>query len=81
MATLFILPLILGVGIAILGLGSIRWETLSIWKRCLIVPAVLALGLVIGALLSFAVFAPVYWLLGRLGLRRSQAGSNQERKS
>jgi hypothetical protein len=79
--TLFISPLILGAAIVLFGLRSIRWEALSIWRWCLIIAGVLVLGLVIGTLLNLAVFAPVYWLLGRLHLRRSQVETNHEHKT
>jgi len=79
--TLFISPLILGAAIVLFGLRSIRWEALSIWWWCIIIAGVLVLALVIGTVLNLAVFAPVYWLLGRLHLRRSQAETNHKHKS
>lgn len=78
---LFIPPLILGAAMLLFGLRSIRWETLSVWWWCLITAGVLVLGLVIGTVLNLAVFAPVYWLLSRLHLRRSQAETSHEHKS
>jgi hypothetical protein len=79
--TLFISPLILGVLIVIFGLRGIRWEAHSGWWWCLTVAVVLVLGFIIGAVLNFAVFAPVYWLFGRLHFRRPQNDDRHEHKS
>jgi uncharacterized BrkB/YihY/UPF0761 family membrane protein len=67
LGTIFLAPLIIGLGIAVfvltkLGLGH---EGFGILKWGFAVLAVLVVGVIIGTLLNIAVFAPVYWLLGR----------------
>ena len=68
--TLMMAPVIVGVAIAISVLSSFGQEGFGFWQWCLGVFAALLIVLVIGALLNFAVFAPVYWLLGRLHSKR-----------
>ena len=79
--TLFLAPLTVGMAVAVIGLDRIGDEGLSSWQWCLAFVAVLLAGLLAGALLNFAVFAPVYWLLGRLYSRRSQTKRYARRKA
>jgi hypothetical protein len=79
--TLFLPPLVIGVGAATFGLSSINHEGFGVWHWCLAVLAVLVIGVVMGALLNLAVFAPVYWLLGRLQFKKSERERNREHKS
>jgi hypothetical protein len=65
LGTLFLAPLFIGLGLAVLALTSLGHEGFGILKWSLALLAVLLAGVMIGALLNFAVFAPVYWLLGR----------------
>ena len=81
MTTLFLTPLVIGVAAAVFGLSSIGHEGFGVWQWCLAVVAVFLTGLLLGALLNFAVFAPVYWLLGRLYSKRSEKRTSHEHKS
>jgi hypothetical protein len=81
MTTLFLPPLLLCVAIEVVGLSSVGHEGFSVWQWGFVALAVLLSGLLVGALLNLAVFAPVYWLLGRLHIRRSENGTNHEHKS
>jgi uncharacterized BrkB/YihY/UPF0761 family membrane protein len=65
LGTLFLAPLLIGLALAVLGLTSLGHEGFGILQWSLALLAVLLAGVMIGALLNFAVFAPVYWLLGR----------------
>ena len=79
--TLFLPPLIIGLMIAIFGLSYVGSGQFNAWQWCLAIVAVVLIGLLVGALLNFAVFAPVYWLLGRLHSRRSETRRTHEEKS
>jgi len=74
-------PVIVGVAIAISVLSSFGHEGFGFWQWCLGVFAALLIVLVIGALLNFAVFAPVYWLLGRLHSKRRRTDTSHEQKT
>ena len=63
--TIFLAPLIFGMGLAAAGLSNLGSEGFGILQWCLAILAVLLIGVIIGCLLNFTVFAPVYWLLGR----------------
>ncbi len=78
MATLFLSPVLVGIALALFGLSGIRRE--GFWEWCL-AAAFLAVGLLIGAVLNLALFAPAYWLLGRLYRRRFQAEARREHES
>jgi hypothetical protein len=79
--TLFLPPLVIGVAVAVFGLSSIGHERFSVWQWCLAVLAILVIGLQVGALLNLAVFAPVYWLLGRLRSKQPEKETGHEHKS
>ncbi len=79
--TLFLAPLVVGLGAAVFGLSSLGYEQFSVWEWCLAVVAVLLAGLTLGAVLTLAVFAPVYWLLGRLHSKKSQTQTPHENKT
>ncbi len=76
--TLFLPPLMIGVAVAIYGLSTIGHEGFGFWQWCLAIVAVLVIGLLLGGLLNLAVFAPVYWLIGRLHLRKPQTETGTE---
>jgi len=65
LGTIYLGPLMMGVGIAVFGLTRLWHGGFGILKGGIAVVAVLVVGVIIGGLLNFAVFAPVYWLLGR----------------
>jgi len=79
--TLMMAPVIVGVAIAISVLSSFGHEGFGFWQWCLGVFAALLIVLIIGALLNFAVFAPVYWLLGRLHSKRRRTDTSHEQKT
>ena len=70
--TLFLVPLVMGMGIAVSGLTGVGHEGFSAWQWCLAISAVLLFGLALGTFLNFAVFGPVYWLLRRLHSKSSR---------
>jgi hypothetical protein len=79
--TFFLVPLVIGLGAAVFGLSSLGYEKFSVWQWCLAVMAVLLAGLILGALLNFSVFAPVYWLLGRLHSKRPETQTGHEHET
>ena len=79
--TLMMAPVIVGVAIAISVLSSFGHEGFGFWQWCLGVFAALLIVLIIGALLDFAIFAPVYWLLGRLHSKRRRTDTSHEQKT
>ena len=79
--TLFLLPLVIGMAIAVFGLAGVGHEGFSAWQWCLAISAVLLIGLALGTLLNFAFFGPVYWLVGRLHSKRSKTETTHEHKS
>ena len=79
--TLIMAPLMVGVVISVSVLSSLADEGFSFWQWCLGVFAALLIGLIVGALLNLAVFAPVYWLLGRLHLKRRTTDTSHEQKT
>jgi len=79
--TLMMAPVIVGVAIAISVLSSFGHEGFGFWQWCLGVFAALLIVLIIGALLNFAIFAPVYWLLRRLHSKRRSRDTSHEQKT
>jgi hypothetical protein len=79
--TIFLPLLLVAVAVGVFVLSSIRHEGFSVWQWGFVVLAVLSSALLVGALLNFAVFTPVYWLLGRLHFRRSERGTSHEHES
>lgn len=79
--TLFLPPLMLGLTFGVFGLSYIGQDQFSVWQWCLAIVAVVFIGLLVGALLNFAVLAPVYWLLGRLHSKRSETKTSHEQES
>ena len=72
---IFSAPFVFGVVVAIAALSSIDHAKFGVWQWCIAVLVVLVLSLVLGAIFSFAVFAPVYWLLGKLHSKRAASKS------
>jgi hypothetical protein len=70
--TFFIAPLIMGLAVAGSALGGFGLDGHSVCGWCLAIVAVLAGGLILGAVLNFAIFAPVYWFLGRLASKKTR---------
>jgi uncharacterized BrkB/YihY/UPF0761 family membrane protein len=70
--TFLFAPLIVGLGMAIFVLTGIDHESYNFLQWRLAIVAVLLVGLIVGALVNFAMFAPVYWFLGRLHLKKTQ---------
>jgi hypothetical protein len=71
-STFFIAPLMVGLVVAGSALGGFGLEGYGPSQWCLAIPLALLGGLIIGALLNFAIFAPVYWFLGRLNSRKTK---------
>jgi uncharacterized BrkB/YihY/UPF0761 family membrane protein len=72
LGTLFLAPLVIGLGLVVRALSTLGREDFAVLQWCLAVLAVLLAGLAIAALLNFAAFAPVYWLLGRQHSKKIQ---------
>ena len=79
--TIFLPLLLVAIAVGVFVLSSIGHEGFCVWQWGFVVLAVLLSALLVGALLNFAVFAPVYWLLGRLHFRRSESGTSHEHES
>ena len=80
LSNIFTGPLVLGIVIAFAALSSIDHTKFGLWQWCVAVGVVLLIGFVLGALFNFAVFAPIYWLLGKLHSRRpvTRQGTSHE---
>jgi hypothetical protein len=59
------LPLIVGLTFATMIVVRIADEPREAWRWCLAIVAAVALGLIVALLTNFAVFGPIYWLLGK----------------
>ena len=70
--TPFIAVLAIGVLLAVSTLMNSGREDFGALQWCLVILAVLLVGWIIAMLLNVAIFAPVYWLLGRLQSRKSK---------
>ena len=79
--TFFLTPLVIGLAVSVFGLSSFSYEKFSAWQWCLAAVAVLLVGLALSAVLNFAVFGPVYWLVGRLHSKRLETPSSHEHKT
>ena len=79
--TIFLPLLLVAMEAGAFVLSSIGHAGFSVWQWGFVVLAVMLSALLLGALLNFAVFAPVYWLLGRLHFRRSERGTTHEHES
>jgi hypothetical protein len=80
--TTILLPLLLvAVAVSVSVLSSVGHQGFSAWQWGFAVLAVLLSAMLAGALLNLAVFAPVYWLLGKLHFRNSEKGTSHERKN
>ena len=77
-STLFIAPLAMALAIAVFALTSIDHEDYGVLQWCLAILAVLLVGLIVGAILNFAIFAPVYWFLGRLHSKKTQTETRHD---
>jgi hypothetical protein len=60
-----------GLAVVVAAMGGFGVEGHSLWRWCLVILAVLAGALIFGALLNFVIFAPIYWLLGRLHSKKT----------
>jgi hypothetical protein len=79
--TIFPPLLLVAMAVAVFVLGSIGREGFGVWQWGLVLMAVLLSALLVGASLNFAVFAPVYWLIGRLHSKRCDTGISHGHKS
>jgi len=79
MGTVIIAPVIMALGLVILILGRIGVGDFSVSQWCLAIAAVLAAVLIIGTLLNFTIFAPIYWFFGRLRSNKSTTAHNAKR--
>ena len=77
-STIFIAPLVMGLAVAIFALSSTEHEDYGLLQWSLAILAVLLVGLFVGSILNFAIFAPVYWFLGRLHSKRSQTETRHD---
>ena len=68
----------MGLAIAVFALTSIGHEDYGFLQWCLAIVAVLLVGLIVGAILNFAIFAPVYWFLGRLHSKKTQTEKRRD---
>ncbi len=78
LGTLFLAPLFIGLGIALPGLISLGHKGFGILHWGLAILAVLLVGVIISTLLNFAVFAPVYWFLGRRRSRKIETEAKHD---
>jgi hypothetical protein len=58
-------------------LGSIVGEPSRGWLWWVLVPAALAVGLLVALLLNFGIFAPIYWVLGKRKSKKQQTHSEK----
>ena len=70
--TPFIAILTIGVLLAVSTLINSGHEAFGLLQWCLVILAVLSVGWIIATLLNVAIFAPVFWLLGRLQSKKSK---------
>ena len=62
----------MGLAIAFVALRNFVHEDYGALQWCLAILAVLVAGLIVGAILNFTIFAPVYWFLGRLRFKKTE---------
>ena len=79
--TMFLPLLLVAMAVGVFVLSSIGHDGFSVRQWGFVALAALLTALLVGTLLNFAVFAPVYWLLGRLHFRRSESGTSHEHES
>ncbi len=70
--TPFIAVLAIGVLLAVSTLMNSGHEDFGVLQWCLVILVVLLVGWIIAMLLNVAIFAPVFWLLGRLQSKKSK---------
>jgi len=70
--------LMIGVLVASGLLVSKGHKDLGVLEWCLIICALLLVAWLIAMLLNVAIFAPVYWLLGRLQSKKSKTQEKRE---
>jgi protein-S-isoprenylcysteine O-methyltransferase Ste14 len=78
LGTVFLAPLVIGLGAVVFGLSQLGLHDFSI-NAGLVVLAVLLAGVIIAALLNFAVFGPVYWLWDRIRAKKTQTGTKNDK--
>jgi hypothetical protein len=72
---LFGLPVMMGLGLFVFVFGSSAFEKYSLWQCCLAFAGFIWIALIAGTLLNLAVFAPIYWFLGRMLPKCAKTGS------
>lgn len=75
---LFSTPLVFGLAAGVFGLEALGNDRFGAWEWCLAIVLVPLAGLIVGSVLNFAIFTPVYWLLGRLHSRRLESKSEAD---
>jgi uncharacterized BrkB/YihY/UPF0761 family membrane protein len=65
LGTISLAPLLIGLAFAVFGLMSLWREGFGLLQWGLAGLAVLLVGVILATLFNFAVFAPVYWFLGK----------------
>lgn len=78
LTTFFPAVLILGVFIAIFVGVRFARDGLGVFGWILFVVGLLLIAWVIASLVNFAIFAPVFWLLGKLGRRKTKGEQSHE---
>jgi hypothetical protein len=76
--TPFIAVLAIGVLLAVSTLMNSGHEDFGVLQWCLVILVVLLVGWIIAMLLNVAIFAPVFWLLGRLQSKKSKTDTKHE---
>ena len=76
--TPFIAVLIIGVLLVVSTLINSGHEDFGFLQWCLVILALLLVGWIIAMLLNVAIFAPVFWLLGRLQSKKSKTDTKHD---
>ncbi len=81
-STILLFPALTVAGsVPVVAFSDLGQEDLSFWPRSMAALAVVLIALLVGALLNFAVFAPAYWLLGRLNAEGAGVDRTGEHRS
>jgi uncharacterized BrkB/YihY/UPF0761 family membrane protein len=72
MGTVLIAPLIMALGMVVSVLINIDHAGYGVLQWCLAIVGVLLVGLIVCTCLNVAIFAPVYWFLGRLQSKKTK---------
>jgi hypothetical protein len=75
--TLFLPVFAIGMLAAFVMLSKIDHENFGVLQWCLAVVVVLSAGWIVAMLLNLAIFAPIYWLLGRSQSKKTSTKAKQ----